>query len=131
MHPTSIYRSLAAFNSIIGLLSASGVVTLGVAIRRNTPEAVSFFRWGILIILAMVACGLIWTALSFFRAPNSKNAQLLAANTSVLLWLGINALLQSTGLTVSLGPLAPVIISIVIAYLIYRFVLKPMALRVA
>jgi hypothetical protein len=55
----------------------------------------------------------------------------LAANTSVLLWLGINALLQSTGLTVSLGPLAPVIISIVIAYLIYRFVLKPMALRVA
>ncbi|CAM3181834.1 hypothetical protein RAHE111665_17690 [Rariglobus hedericola] len=81
------------------------------------------------IIMAIIAVGLIWTALSYFRTPDMKNALSLAVNTSVIIWACLARLTQSTELEKMMGP-AHIAVSIVVAYLVYRLGLKPLARRV-
>lgn len=81
------------------------------------------------VVMTIIALGLIWTAISFLKKQDMKNALLLAANSSVIIWVGLTRVIQSTEIPNFTGP-AHVGISIAIAYLVYRFALKPLALRI-
>jgi hypothetical protein len=130
MRPLTAYRLIAALNGLAGLLMASAVVAVVFPFIRRPEKDIQHLYLAVMVaVMAIIAVGLIWTAVSFLKSPTAKNALALAANTSVIVWAFLARAIDGTNAGSIVGP-AHIIIAIVIAYLIYRLLLKPLALRV-
>ncbi len=130
MRALTAYRLIAAVNGIAGMLMASTVVAVVFPFIRRAEKDIQHLYLAVMVaVMAILAVGLIWTAVSFFKNPTAKNALALAANTSVIIWVFIARVIDGTKAGSIVGP-AHIIIGVVIAYLIYRLLLKPLALRV-
>lgn len=127
MKTVRVYQVIAVINGGIGALLAVGVVAAGIAAAFAEGKK-SVLAFGLLAVLAIVAVSLIHSAVVHLKRPSRPSALTLAANSAVIIWILCSRFLNATDLKDIVGP-AYVGIAILLAYLCYRLVLKPAALR--
>src|SRR5687767_3959956 len=124
MSPSLLYRSVAFGHVVCGVVLSFGIVVGVVGIFLSEKKD-SLLLGGILLgVLAVIAGSLIQSALAHLKNPSRKTSLALAANSSVIIWAFVGGLLASGGAK-EIGHA----IGLALAYLIYRFFLKPAAIH--
>lgn len=124
-----IYRIIAVVTGGFGALLGLGVVALviGAAFGGQTNGALLAFA--LLAVVGIVAVSFVSSAIVHLRRPSRKSALTLASNFAVLIWITFNRLLAATNFKDWVGP-AYAWAAIILAYIIYRLLFKPLAIRV-
>jgi hypothetical protein len=132
MKPISLYRWIAGVNAVIGVFVAVGFFAVIFALIKSPPspaEVSWYFIAGTGVVMAVMSVGLISTAVLYFKNPIQRFALSLAVNSSVILFFVLGAITKFEFIVRNLGP-AYVLFDVLFAYLIYRLILKPLALKI-
>ena len=130
MKPISLYRCIAVVNAVIGLFIALGFFAVMFALIKGPSTDVSwYFIAGAGVVMAMMSVGLISTAVMYLKKPIQRLALSLAVNSSVILFFGLAGITKSESIVRILGP-AYVFVDVLVVYLFYRLILKPLALKI-
>lgn len=129
------FRWLAYVNAALGVLTGCAGLFWFVALARvpAAPRSGAHADFDLVLIISVgllslgLTYGFLVAAIKHLRRPARRTALALAANTSVAIWLFANPLVKIPALFARLGPATP-LVSLFIAFLVYRFVLRPAAL---
>jgi uncharacterized membrane-anchored protein len=122
------FQLIAIINGCVGALFAVGVVVMGVIAVVVGDLKTMLLGFALLTVSAAIAYSLLDSALAHRKKATRRTALALAANLSVLIWIICGKCLAATDLKEFVGP-AHAVIALGLAYLAYRFFLKPAALQ--
>lgn len=121
------FKLLGVANLILGALFTLSTLFMLVGLVAG-PHTVELVAWFLAAFLAAIAFSLVQAGWNHLRAPNCKTALAVAANTSVVIF----AIVASAARALDPGRAAEPGIglgAILVAYAIYRRLLRPLALR--
>ncbi len=128
MNAPLAYRVLAIANGIVGVLLAVGVLAGIMAAISADKDIVGLFIAANLLIVGLIATTMLYGSISHIRKPSQATALAVAFSSSIILWLLFTRLLKFTPIQQVIGP-THLFIAIILAYLLHRLVLKPLAIR--
>lgn len=129
MNSVRTYHVIAFVTGGFGALLAIGVIAAAFLGALSAEEKKDMLlAYALLALAAIIAVGLVHSAIAHLKKPGRRSALTLAVNTAVLIWGFSSGLLGAVGAKEAIGP-AYSVIGIGIAYLCYRFSLRPAALH--
>ena len=128
LNPIRVYRNIALFNVGCGAVLGVGVVVGAFMLAASGERKSLAFVGALLLVVAVLAMSLIMSALSHLKQPEPRTVRSLALNTTIVIWLLAGGLLGVSGLKQVIGP-AYIAVAMAVAFLSYRYFLKPVALR--
>lgn len=124
-----MYRHIALSHIITGVIVVAFAIAAGIILFASTSDTLSAGMGGLLLIVAgVIGFSLIHSGLTHRRRPTQKSAMEIAANSSVLLWIILQSVLADSSISGLLGP-AHQLLPLGVAYFVYRWQLRPAALR--
>jgi branched-subunit amino acid ABC-type transport system permease component len=121
------FRLLAIANLALGALLTLSTLFAIIAAMRS-PADVGLVTFFFVAFLALIAVSLAQAGWNHLRKPSRKTALVVAANTSVVIFGIVASAVRSLRLDRSTEP-AVGVGAILVAYLVYRWFLRPLAVR--
>ena len=122
-----LYKVIAVvtggFGALLGLAVVAMVIAAAFAGQTN-----GLLAFALLAVVGIIAVSLVYSAIVHLRKPSRKSALTLGSNFAVLIWIASNRLLAATNFKDCVGP-AYGGAAIILAYIIYRLLFKPLAIR--
>lgn len=123
-----LYKVIAVVTGGFGALLGLAVVAMVIAAAFGGQTNGTLLAFALLAVLGIIAVSLISSAIVHLRRPSRKSALTLGSNFAVLIWIASNRLLAATNVKDWVGP-AYSVAAIILAYIIFRLLFKPLAIR--
>ncbi len=121
-------KLLAIVNILFGPALVFGALTYGIKASKLPDGSTHTPTLVLAIALTIMGAAFVLGGVSFFKEKTTQRALRVAKNSAAILAIGVAMMFHVTGVAQAIAP-THLVIALAVAFLSYRFTLRPIALR--